>query len=857
MSTTFILGCARSGTTSLARALEASAQVRCLIEPTPNLNIESREMFESRVLNPYELILRDICPRIAEQLTRSPNYIEKQVSLVPFVPHLAKMLNCRFVIPYRDGREVVTSLINWHNQMYPIIYREAQGEERLGSHARQVRAAQTSIDSFDYSLPRPTRRDPWRESWKTFDRFEMVSWYWSFINRYIADQTALLDPARYLFVDYTNPDIDAIRSVYDFIGLSDFNADAVEQILSQRVNSLEDRLGEPGAFPQWRQWTPERVQRFSDIAFDTMQALGFADVDSRPIPPGFGSWWNEEQQDAAWYQQIYDYRAAMHDLFHEWCGVVEDRLGVFESVIDVGCGIGLGYTDLFHNRQFTGIDLSPFAIDYCQSNATNPKHRFVRQEIISDPPELVADLVMSHGTIDNTYDLDAFLRAMAKMTRRVLYVTNYRGYFGAMEQHRYLWDPATRVCFNDLSPSRVENVLREEGFETILIFPQQTHRDDIATETVIIASRESVDPEILMAHHEVSLNFASYRVEPSDQTHAEIADSINQGCAYYSESGLDLANKLSLFDQMLSDLREHYHPGTMQTLATDHEVNVAIRVDIDMDLVTAVEMARVAEHHSWPVSFYILHTAGYYGSFHEGVFQRNECNAQTYLQLQQSGCEVGLHIDPYQCYLEHGIDGAEAVQEELRWLRSIGLEIHGTSGHNVAPVYGAESFEIFKGRSVRPGDWYQHNYAYLPLGILDETELGLTYEAGSAQATRTPVNLDDPFLKQLPEGDFLRNPQWFRSYILDNPHCRWGYDYNIWILGKDMWAVAGQADAGEPTFLFDISWDEVNRFLAGVDPDRKVAITLHPIYFGRRSRAGEPPEKPALSDTTIGAGALD
>ena len=47
MSATFIVGSARSGTTSLLKVLGLSKQAHCLIEPIPNLNMESREMLNT------------------------------------------------------------------------------------------------------------------------------------------------------------------------------------------------------------------------------------------------------------------------------------------------------------------------------------------------------------------------------------------------------------------------------------------------------------------------------------------------------------------------------------------------------------------------------------------------------------------------------------------------------------------------------------------------------------------------------------------------------------------------------------------------------------------------------------------
>ncbi|MBI4754387.1 MAG: methyltransferase domain-containing protein [Betaproteobacteria bacterium] len=846
MTIAFITGSGRSGTTSLLRALGLSNDVRVALEPEPTLNIESRELYEGRLRDPHSVLARDVLPRAARALDDGKIYVEKHLSLVPFVPHLAQLLDCKFVIPVRDGRDVVASMLNWHNQMYPIIYQECQEVVALGEHARSVLARQQGFDPFDYSLPRPLRNDPWHAGWKHLSRFEMVSWYWAFVNRYLFDQLHKLPAERYLVVDYTRPCVESIRRVYEFVGLSDFDEAAVARLLAGRVNSLEDRIGETGAFPRWPQWTEELRQRFRDIAYDTMKLLGFADAETRPQPPGFGDWWKEGASvDPEWYAGIYRYRAGSHEAFKEWAKRVASSVGPLESVVDVGSGTGYGYSDFFQSAEFTGIGLSPQAVAWSEERNRNPRHRYVCADIISDPQDIRADMVFSQGTIDNVYDMDAFLRAMGRMANKVLYVANYRGYFNGMVDHRYLWDPKMRVCFNDISARRAIQVLREEGFATVVAFPSATCREDIRAETVIVASREPADPAVLMAGHELYFDYRPYRVQPSGSALQAVLDQVNHGCAYFSESGLDLANPLSYFRQCIVDLRQMplRRPGTMHALATGTPgVNTAIRVDVDMDLVAGREMARIAAEEDVALTFYLLHTAPYYGYMLDGVFHRNDANAAVYREMQERGAELGLHVDPLGLYFEHGVDGAAAVREELTWLRNEGLDVCGTSPHNCAPVYGAENFEVFRGRSIGGRTFHIRDGSYVPLQSLDESELGLEYEASGATATtQFDPAVREAYLRGLPGGDFLRDERWFRTYILDNPYCNWGFDFNVWLLGKDLWAVAGHDSDGQAVFRFGVSWVDVRGFLAGRAARERVALTLHPIYLGQRRMAGEPP----------------
>jgi len=160
----FITGNARSGTTSLLRALGLSSHAQVALEPMPNLNKESRELYDGRLADPHAVLVRDVAPRVARALDQSKYYIEKHISFVPFVQHLADLFPCKFLIPVRDGRDVIRSLMDWHTRFMPIFYQECREPTDLGPEARKVLAQQSGPDPFDYSLPRPDRHDPWFEA---------------------------------------------------------------------------------------------------------------------------------------------------------------------------------------------------------------------------------------------------------------------------------------------------------------------------------------------------------------------------------------------------------------------------------------------------------------------------------------------------------------------------------------------------------------------------------------------------------------------------------------------------------------------------------------------------------------------
>lgn len=202
----------------------------------------------------------------------------------------------------------------------------------------------------------------------------------------------------------------------------------------------------------------------------------------------------------------------------------------------------------------------------------------------------------------------------------------------------------------------------------------------------------------------------------------------------------DMADFAELLDALVDTGRFHFcalADLALGDLPRDR-VPLCFKHDVDADLESAVSMARLEAERGVRASFYLLHTALYYGEFREGSFHRFEEMGELYREIQSLGHEVGLHFNPYHVYREHGVDGAAAIVEELAWLRSLGLEIRGGYGHSSAAVQGTESVEIFlENLSVRP-HLAHHDIVRrdavcerkgipAPRAVLSAEELGLEY----------------------------------------------------------------------------------------------------------------------------------
>ncbi len=244
-------------------------------------------------------------------------------------------------------------------------------------------------------------------------------------------------------------------------------------------------------------------------------------------------------------------------------------------------------------------------------------------------------------------------------------------------------------------------------------------------------------------------NLKPYTVRDSGLTIDEVFDIVNEqvylsyssGCAG-QEPGRPVAGCLFEFDRLLTEMTQlaHLEFVSHHTLLSEpcpaDRIRVGIRHDVDSDVVSALKQAEVEHKHGVVANWVILHTAWYYGYFEEGIFRRHNAMAHVYRRLQDLGHEVSLHTDALMVYQDQLVDGAAALKTELEWMRSIGLDIRGSTAHNHRPAYGAENYEMFRGyvdnearrtEGPMPED-VVHNGRWAPLRILDPEQLGLEYE---------------------------------------------------------------------------------------------------------------------------------
>ncbi len=264
-------------------------------------------------------------------------------------------------------------------------------------------------------------------------------------------------------------------------------------------------------------------------------------------------------------------------------------------------------------------------------------------------------------------------------------------------------------------------------------------------------------------------------------------------------------------------------------------LRIALRYDVDMNPCTALRIARFNARYGVCGSFFLLHTALYYGMNRSDGFVRNPMLSDWIRGLALAGQEVGLHIDPLAVYFEHEIDGLQAVKTEIEWIRSLGVPVHGAAAHNSYPVYGAENFEIFREFVTGRRLWIKHDRVRCPLGTVGLRDLALAYEANYPQPIpvqrRWLAGLRGRKWKRDSRPDAVNDSNWMRTYLLDNPAYDRGFGMRIWYHGPNQWTVADASPTTASPWRWKVGLGAMLDSLASANPGTTAVLHLHPIYF--------------------------
>ena len=493
----FIVGCGRSGTTAITNLLRLSPSLRVVSEKLPYLSCENNLISNGISFDYSKKVEEFLNGNITRKKSlHDPCYGEKQVSLGPFISEIHKKIGAKFVYVYRDGREVVQSFMTWHNVRFGSIYRESGVELGLLSKARKS-AYQLLMDDDHNELSRP--RDLGEitkvESWLNLSRFEMLSFMWAEVNRTHLSELKKVPPVNIFRLNINTFDHNKAVELFSFLNQKPPSEKKIKALIGKRVNSIENRkFGKSSdKYASWPFWNQDEREKFSDRTGKVMKSLGYWNDFSQNWKPGnYASFWEEKSDLFDWYKWMYESREKVHEQFFYFLGKLKKSGTSIQSITDFGCGIGYGYTNRLRNIDYTGLDLSINAINLANKVNTlysdaEGKHQFICTDFLKNQITCKSDIVISSGTIDNTYDIPLFLRRMVSAANKYIYLTAYRGWFPEILNHQYEYHEKGGYFNNSISPQATYNCLKDLGCTEININYILTNSFEIPFETEISA----------------------------------------------------------------------------------------------------------------------------------------------------------------------------------------------------------------------------------------------------------------------------------------------------------------------------------------------------------------------------------
>lgn len=189
-------------------------------------------------------------------------------------------------------------------------------------------------------------------------------------------------------------------------------------------------------------------------------------------------------------------------------------------------------------------------------------------------------------------------------------------------------------------------------------------------------------------------------------------------------------------------------------VSADDRVLVGLRHDIDADLDSAIEMAALEHRRGLRATYFVLHSASYYGVIRRGRVRRRSGVLRALLAIQNRyGHEVGWHNDLVTLQVVYGINALAYAAEELGWLRAQGVRITGTAAHGsrFAARYGYDNRYLFSDLCVEHrvpfADAPNHHEVTTGRGrqLIPKTTLaalGFSYEAYHLRHRLNPTDSD-------------------------------------------------------------------------------------------------------------------
>ena len=265
----FLIGAPRSATTAYARILDTATNAVVSVEQAPKLRRESRRLIDGLLDDPRETLRATRGAAIESAHKAGLKYGDKNPCYLPFIPHLAELWDCKFILMTRDPRDVMRSMLTF-SKVRRGLFARAEDD-------RSSTITSPDHDPWDYSRLRPAPDDPMHANWRAAQMLEKCAWYWDAFNRRALASLALVGDDRWRLLDVSQATAAEIADVFEFLELTGFDNARVSEMLAARINSVEEKTGHGHLIAPFEDWSKEDQETLLRFAADTMHTLGYLD----------------------------------------------------------------------------------------------------------------------------------------------------------------------------------------------------------------------------------------------------------------------------------------------------------------------------------------------------------------------------------------------------------------------------------------------------------------------------------------------------------------------------------------------------------------------------------------------------
>jgi peptidoglycan/xylan/chitin deacetylase (PgdA/CDA1 family) len=210
-------------------------------------------------------------------------------------------------------------------------------------------------------------------------------------------------------------------------------------------------------------------------------------------------------------------------------------------------------------------------------------------------------------------------------------------------------------------------------------------------------------------------------------------------------------------------------------------VVVALRHDVEERFRNALEMAALEAEHGIRTTYFMLHTAPYYGRTRWQRASHDESLVPGLRRLQEMGHEVGWHNDLVTLQCVYGIEPRGYLAAELAWLRENGIDVTGSAKH---------------------GSYWARRLDY------DNNDFFADFEEVAGRPSKSEVAVGER-----------------RCVLAKGRLAEFGLDYEAYHLGEDHYFSDGRFDANGSR------WHPDQLDLEALEPGDTLIVLTHPDYW--------------------------